>query len=527
MDAKLHKDKIIITFRYNPVLVEKIRTLEGRRWNSKKREWSCNATQPNLKKLKEWGFGFSKKLRKLRNEFIGKQKHNDIMEHWVGPPLRPFQTRGVNLIQQKAGRVLLADEMGLGKTVQALAWLALNPSARPAVIACPSSMKLHWRRLARVWSRVDKCIILQGRSPYKIPEGSIIIVNYDILDDWIPALLKLSPKVFIPDECHKLKNPKAKRTKASRRLAKRTAHIIAISGTPIQNKPGEFFSIINMVNKMLFPSQWDFRERFCGLKHNGFGWVDTRPTNTKELHSILTRTIMIRRLKKNVLKELPPKQRIAIPLEINKTKYNKAMEDLTTWLKENPDNNAEAMVRIGKTKLAVVKAKLPAVIDWVDGFLEKDNKLIVYAYHKEIIDALMQHYGRKAVKVDGSVRLNDRQRAINAFANKKDVKLFIANIEAGEGLDGLQGACSATCTIEFRWSPGVHVQAEDRVHRDGQESDSVNSYYLVVEDTIEETIAALIDRKARTLSELLDGKEVNENELITELLDKIKNENKH
>ncbi len=113
-------------------------------------------------------------------------------------------------------------------------------------------------------------------------------------------LVKLKPRVVIFDEGHYIKTNKAQRTKAAKRLAKGVPHVIVITGTPVINRPVELYNAIQLIDPMLLPPLWHFGKRYCGLKHNGFGWDWTGATNTKELHKILTESIMIRRLKKEV-----------------------------------------------------------------------------------------------------------------------------------------------------------------------------------------------------------------------------------
>lgn len=377
----------------------------------------------------------------------------------------------------------------------------------------------------------------------KLPKKDIYIINYDILADVIGTkmvkgkkvniygcrkdIIALDPKILIMDESHGIKNSDAQRTKACLNLAKQVPHVISLSGTPIVNRPVEMYNSICAVEPKLFPSFFRYAQRYCGAKHNGFGWDFNGASNTKELHQILTETVMIRRLKSEVLKELPDKIRTVIPMELNnRREYDRAEADLIAWLKANfgqkkadAAKKAEALTRIGELKRLAVRGKLDGCIDWIKEFLDSGQKLVVFAVHKFVIDALMEEFNGQAVKVDGSVSGEQRQAAVDAFQTQDNITLFVGNIQAA-GVGLTLTAASTTCFLELHWNPGTHDQAEDRVHRIGQEADSVNAYYLLAAGTMEEEIAELIDHKRQVLSQVLDGKDADEDSMFMELLKK-------
>ena len=230
--------------------------------------------------------------------------------------LYKFQKKGVAFLERNDGRVLIADEMGLGKTIQFLAWMQLRSELRPAIVVCPSTIKLKWKREIENWMAHENVKILEGRTPQQIANGlndEIFIINYDILFHQYKELKKLKPKVICFDECQKIKNRKAKRTKAARYLCKGIPHVIGLSGTPIMSRPYEIYNIISLIDKNLFPNFWHFVKRYCNAYHNGFAWDYTGAKNTKELNKVLTGSIMIRRKREEVMKQLPLKNRTVIP----------------------------------------------------------------------------------------------------------------------------------------------------------------------------------------------------------------------
>jgi len=436
--------------------------------------------------------------------------------------------------------------MGLGKTIQALAWLQLHPEKRPAVILCPAHLKLNWAQEIEQTIGEHSVQVLSGTDTNQPIWGDIVIINYDILHNkydtatdsigkkrkkeleytgWVDFLIDKKPQVLIIDEAHAIKSNQALRTKATKKLAKKVQHVIALTGTPIVNKPIEGFNILQVVDKTVFPNFWKFAQKYCDAKHNGFGWDFNGASNKEELHRILTQTVMIRRRKQDVLKDLPSKIYSYVPMEItNHKEYTKAEADFINYIAEKKGQkaaakakNAEHLAKIEALKQLAVKGKMNQAIDWIKNFLETNGqKLVVFCVHKEMVNTLMDEFGDVAVKVDGSVSAKGRDEAVKAFQNDPGVKLFVGNIQAaGTGLT--LTAASSVAFLELPWTPGELVQAEDRCHRIGQQN-SVNVYYLLANGTIEQKIAGLLDNKRSVLDAVIDGKEVEQESLLTELM---------
>lgn len=525
ISAKINGRLIEVRFPYNPELVTKIKAIPGRRWNPNGKFWTvpiecAKRVQEDLRVRVDGtpDAGQEDPRRKEHRREVPKLKH----------PLYPFQEEGVRFLLERDGRALIADEMGLGKTVQSIGWLAANPEERPALIVVPASLKINWaREIRRFMSEEETVILLSGRKPDPdlIQGARILVINYDVLSAWIPVLSKIGIKAMVMDEVHYIKNRAAQRTKAVQALAKRIPHVIGLSGTPITNRPAEFFTALSLIAPELFSSWWKYTERYCGRFHDGFGWNVNGATNTEELHRLLTSTIMIRRTKEDVLKDLPSKTRSVIPLEIeNATEYRRAESDFERWVamnfgseKASSAMRAEALARITYLKRLSAEGKIAQALAWIRDFLESGQKLVIFAVHRDVIDRLMTELrDYEPVKVDGSVSLAKRQEAVDRFQKDERCRVFIGNIKAA-GVGLTLTAASATCFVELAWTPGDHDQAEDRVHRIGQK-ESVFAYYLVAENTIEEEIAALIDQKRGVLASVLDGKDVSEESMLTELL---------
>ena len=551
--ASLHNNNIILNFRYDKGIIEMIKTLSGRRWVStkKSKHWQAPICLETIEKLLKWDFILDVDILKWRDKLTSTDYNDNINIPGLKGTLRPFQNIGISYIQAKGGCCLLADEMGVGKTVQAIGYLQWRKRIRPVLVACPASAKGVWSKHVKNWmTGANKVYVLEGKpKPETIAlmlKADIVVVNHEInINDtkktidprtdkkkvvsikntgWEDHLNRVGFKMLIIDEIHYLKNNKALRTKAIRKLAKKISKVLGLSGTPFENRPVELFVPLNIINPGIFPDYFKFIREFCGAKHNGFGWNPTKATNKSKLHYILTSTIMLRRKKSEVLTELPPKNRIVIPIKIDHRKYEKAEDEFIEWLDENYDNPAASIVEMGKLKRAVVDAKLDSSIQWIWDYLETGNKLVVFCHHKDIVEKLEKRFAGMAVTISGKVPTKKRNDIEQRFQTDDSIRLFIGTKAACEAIT--LTAAPATCFIEFWWEWSKHNQAEDRVDRMGQEADSVTAYYLIAEGTIEEDIAILLDEKSEPANAILDGKETEETSMIMGLLKRYNKEEK-
>lgn len=438
---------------------------------------------------------------------------------------------GAKAIRKFRGRALLADEMGLGKTIQSLYWSFKTKKARPIIVVCPSSLKINWQREAERHVGMMSEILESRKPPTRKPlqRHPILIINYDILSYWVDWLRDLDPSVIIFDEVHYIKNRSSGRCKASKKLAKGIKHVIGISGTPLTNRPSELWAILNIIRPDLYKSFWSFAQAYCKPTKRPWGWEYKGASNLPKLHEELCDNLMIRRLKVDVLEDLPEKQRHIVPVELKRLKeYREAATNFIDWLskkdisKAKSAARAEALVKLGYLKRLSAELKLEYTVAWIDAFLEQsDGKLVVFAKHKSILKPLFERYRKQAVLIDGSVKGTKRQDAVDQFQRNKKVRIFFGNLQAaGVGLTLTKA--HTFLFAELDWVPADHLQAEDRIHRIGQ-SKLVSIYYLIALKTIEEDLADIIVNKQSISNAVLDGGE-NEtyNDIRIQLLQKIK-----
>jgi SWI/SNF-related matrix-associated actin-dependent regulator 1 of chromatin subfamily A len=434
--------------------------------------------------------------------------HGDPIESTaaaLGGELAPFQWAGVRYVLD-ARRAFLADEQGLGKTVEALAALEAD-GAFPAIVVCPASMKLGWQREANHWLPHRSVAVVQGRSAVP-PAGDITILNYELVAAHREALARRRPRALVVDESHLCKNPRAKRTQAVRRLAGTVAPDglrLALTGTPVLNHADELIAQLRLLGRLEdFGSGARFSEQFRGQ------------VSEERLHWHLRRSCFVRRLKADVLPQLPAKRQVVVPVALtNETEYRLAERDVIEWLRSQPLDLAELNARIAATLRAerlaqlgtlqrlAARGKLAAALAWIEDFLASGEPLVVFARHVEVQQAVLARFPA-ALHLLGTDSLAEREAAIAAFQQPHGPPLVIgATRVAAQGITLTRA--SNVAFLELEWTPAMHDQAEDRCHRIGQR-DAVTAWYLLAAETIDETMVRLIQSKRALVAAVTDGR---------------------
>jgi len=447
--------------------------------------------------------------------------------------LRPFQREGVRQIYRFGGRAILADEMGLGKTIQALYWITKIPHHRPVVIVTPATVKYCWQAEAGLHFGLH-IIVLEGSKGCRLskPPGPVLVLNYDILGGWLKTLLRWRPQVVIFDEAHYIKSMGARRTRYALRLARDAASVLALSGTPLTNRPIELWPILQAVRPDLFPSLRDYGWRYCRPRYTPWGWMFDGASNLDELHRILRHECLIRRRKKDVLSELPAKSRHIVPFRLESyDEYRRAQEDFLGWLraispaKANRASRSEALTKIGYLLRLVAQLKIDWVLRWMEDFFANHpgEKMVALTMHTFVVDAVMRRFQKRAVMVDGRVVGRLRQETVRRFQTSPRVDLLIGNWRAA-GVGITLHASRTAVAIDLPWTPGDLLQGEDRIHRIGQHRDVI-IHYLVALGTIEEKQIKILHKKTSILDAILDGRaKVEDFDLLDALLKAMRRE---
>jgi SNF2 family DNA or RNA helicase len=434
-------------------------------------------------------------------------------------------------------RAFLADEQGLGKTIEALAALQAD-GAFPAVVVCPASLKLNWLAEIERWlpQRSARALVGTGAGPGGAGSGGagsgvavpgvgadITVVNYDIVAARLQELAELAPRALVLDESHYCKNAAAKRTQAVQRLSAAVPTdglVLALTGTPVMNRPPELISQLRIIGRLGdFGSGAQFGRRFRG------------PDAHMRLHWHLRARCFVRRLKADVLPQLPPKTRGVVPVELdNEHEYRLAERDVIAWLQSQPLDlrqldakvaaalRAERLVRLNALKLLAARGKLHAALAWIHDFCSSGERLVVFAKHREIQRAVIERFPRALhiLGEDGHTARDESLREFQAPDDGAENQLIVCSIEvAGQGLTLTRS--SNVVFLELDWTPAKHDQAEDRCHRIGQQ-DAVNATYLLAAGTIDETIATLLERKRAVIGAVTDGHEQDEEGVVDGLV---------
>lgn len=527
--------KIRITFGYDPRLVEVMHSLRGSYFSRENGApgWTCPNIPSNRGILARYfpPIGTGKAPIELGPRPLPKRVVDLNLVKADQIPVKglyPFQVEGVSFLESVKGRGLIADEPGLGKTIEAIGWLSLHPELCPVLVICPGAVKPYWARSIRNWLKTKSVEVKWGETIAldNCRVADFVVINYDILRHWINWVkMDLDPRVIILDEIHYIKNRSAYRTQAVQRISKGVRNIIGLSGTPILNRPDDLHNPVSLIRPGLLPPWWDFAMRYCKPKFNGFGWDFTGATNTEELKEILERTVMLRRLKIEVMKDLPPKTRAVVPMRMDKgNTYKQAEDDFVQWVEDNDPKgeNPALKMEVEALKQIAVHAKLNSVIDWVKDFLSTGEKLVLFCTHRAVASILMEAFGPVAVRFTGETSPKRRELAIEKFQTPGGkTRLFVANILAG-GVGITLTEASNTAFVELDWTPAMHDQAEDRVHRIGQ-TKPVTAWYLLAEDTIEERIAKVLDKKRKIINSVIGSGDAT-SETLTSLIREIRNE---
>ena len=408
----------------------------------------------------------------------------------------PYQRAGIEFASGRDA-VLIADEMGLGKTIQAIGTINNTPDARNILILCPKSLKQNWLREMEKWD-VKGLSVEYNRDGKVFPSSDVVILNYDVVKNFRDQIDARDWDVLVCDESHYLKGPKASRTRAVLGHGKKINPIIArkrifLSGTPVVNRPIDLWTTVNAFDtgNEVFGHYMRFIRNYCDAFYDGYGWQTRGASNLDELQTKLRSTFMIRRLKKDVLTELPEKRRQVVVLPLNgannivsaenrlQHEREQILEDLRQAVaKKDYDAVAQLKIQrgyviqeIAKARVEIGLAKVPYVVEHVRNALTQ-GRVVLFVHHHEVLNQIEELLSKgkepvKMVKIMGNVSSFNRQKAIDDFqAGKAD--LFIGGLRAAsEGISLTKS--HHVIFAEQDWTKATMSQAEDRCHRYGQE----------------------------------------------------------
>ncbi|XP_059136826.1 DNA annealing helicase and endonuclease ZRANB3 [Peromyscus eremicus] len=447
----------------------------------------------------------------------------DFLPDKLREKLLPFQKDGIIFALRRDGRCMVADEMGLGKTIQAIAVAYFYKEEWPLLIVVPSSLRYPWAEELEKWipelEPEEINIIMNKTDIGRISTSRVTILGYGLIttdaETLTDALNSQHFRVVIVDESHYMKSRTAARSRILLPLVQKARRAVLLTGTPALGRPEELFMQI----EALFPQKcgtWiEYAKRYCNAHIRYFGkrrqWDCRGASNLGELHQLLS-DMMIRRLKSEVLSQLPPKVRQRIPFDLPPAAVKELNASFEEWQKLMRDPNSGAtetvMGLITRMFKQTAIAKAGAVKDYIKMLLQNESlKFLVFAHHLSMLqactEAVIENKARY-IRIDGSVPSSERIHLVNQFQKDPDTRVAILSIQAaGQGLTFT--AASHVVFAELYWDPGHIKQAEDRAHRIGQCS-SVNIHYLIANGTLDSLMWAMLNRKAQVTGSTLNGR---------------------
>jgi SWI/SNF-related matrix-associated actin-dependent regulator 1 of chromatin subfamily A len=441
---------------------------------------------------------------------------------------KPHQITAITKLLEN-DKYILADDMGLGKTTSAII-AAMEGGFKKILVICPASLKINWKKEIMNYD-TDKNVSIVDSGDFKANKWTII--NYDILKNfhYLPergvkvADLPPSPIDFhkfdlvIADEAHYLKSSTSNRTKIFNDFASRIPNRWFLTGTPITNKPMDFYNLLNMCESPIATNWVHYVRRYCaGRQFNRKGtkqkyWVTSGASNLDELREYAS-DVMLRRTKKDSI-DLPQKtiKPVYLPLEYS-TSYNAYIAEYEQWIEDMAAMGEKPSVTDHLTKLIKVRQllsndKIEHTIKLAEDLIENEHKVIIFSCFTQTINAIHEHFGKASVLIDGSVSKEKRQLAVDRFQTDAKIKVFCGNIvAAGVGLTLTEG--TIVIFNDLDWTPANHAQAEDRAHRIGQEND-VHIIYPLFDETLDTIMFDTLRRKMKIISQVMGDSMMEDN----------------
>jgi SNF2 family DNA or RNA helicase len=432
-----------------------------------------------------------------------------------------FQKEGLDFLLKSSGNALLADEMGLGKTVQTLSYVSTEKQTFPVLVVAPLVTLNNWEReiskFVKKKSRNGRileddspttAIIRTGKSQ-ELPAADFYIINYELLYKRMKNLSKLNIKTIVCDEVHNLRSKTTQKYKAVKKLAAlpSVTYRLGLSGTPIYNRGSEIWPIVDILKPGLLGSFKEFCEYFCYVNEKGKAIV--LENKRASLRNELQKHVMLRRKKSDVLKELKDKVRYKEVIDSDTDYYFEELEKIWAKLEEEQKDAETAFDKSASYQRAIQSerqiagiAKLPHVINFVKNIMEIEESVVVFCHHKVIHKLLHESLSEfSPVSIIGGQSDKMRQEQIDKF-QKGESKLMIAGLRAGNVGINLTRA-KYVIFAELDWSPAIHRQAEDRLHRIGQKN-TVFAYYLIGNGTLDDHVANILVDKSYEIDTIMD-----------------------
>jgi len=485
------------------------------------------------------------------NVEVNFEKYNTILSKF-NKKLFKHQEEAVKFLLSRNG-CILADDMGLGKTMSSIV-ASLESGAEKILIVCPSSLKINWEREINIFC--DDTIIINGK---KWGNAKFTIINYDILKNFHKIkkrglknknidedvivefkneMVDAGFDLVIVDEAHSLKNHKSIRGEIMVDLCVKhnVEKVWLLTGTPIANRPMDFFNLLNLIKAPVANNWQFFATRYCDGKRfmktlkNGKKkqiWLTNGNSNLEELAN-KTKNIILRRKKMDVL-DMPEKTIIPVYHQLSSSGRNKYENLWEEYLQKRKESGKRGGINRDLVELILLRQNIamesiPYTVELAQNAIEQGEKVIIFTNFTEELLELQSIFNKTCVVHYGELNDKQKQRSIDRFQDDPDVKIFIGNIKsAGVGIT--LTAANIVIFNSYEWVPGLNEQAEDRSHRIGQ-LNNVSIYYQLFLNTISIRIWSVLQNKKSVIDKILGEKcgNVSDEEIIDVILELIEND---
>jgi hypothetical protein len=475
-------------------------------WDAKNKVWRASMDPKDRPRVLELAEQLSLEIAPELREFSYGEAIETILAEATEKGAYPFQLDGIAHLASHP-RALLADDQGLGKTIEVL--LALPKDAAVLAIV-PANVKFNWRNEAKKWAPHFEVKCLSGRkcldSLAALPApGEMVVVNYDILPKWAAdpsdeEKAALKGIILIADECQRAKNHKAARSKRVRGIAEHCAQVWGLTGTPLQNRPPDLWGVLQSLNmgREVFGSWGTFTRVMNGYKGRyGWEWGIPTPECPERM-----RRVMIRRMKEEVLPDLPAITRQALVVNgLSKTLLKKLDQLWEHWADTIAIGELPSFDEFSEVRAEMAKARTPAMLDLVADYEENEKPVLVFSAHRFPIDTLAARDGWATIT--GDTPAAKRAEIVEAFQAGKLKGLGLTIKAGGEGITLTRA--DTEIFVDLDWNPSGNRQAEDRMRRIGQEAASLHVIQMTSDHKLDRHVNALINSKAQVIAAAIEA----------------------
>ena len=469
--------------------------------------------------LKNQGTAFDKGEETIKeiDKGLSNRKQREVPDD-LNAKLRNYQVEGFNWLNEianlKVGGIL-ADEMGLGKTIQIIAFL-LSQKGKKSIVITPTSLIYNWRDEFNKFAPSLKVGIIHGDKKNRVvmmeKDFDVIVTTYGLIKNDYEYYKEKEFDFCIIDEAQNIKNSKAQNTKYVKAI--KAGCRIALSGTPMENNLMELWSIFDYIMPGYLLSEAKFKEKY--LKEDMYD----------ELKELI-KPFILRRLKKDVIDELPNKieKKFMVEMEKNqKAVYQSYIKEVRQKLYSGEDNKITVFSYLTKLRQLCLdpslilddyvgrSAKIEAALNIVNMAIAENRKVLIFSQFTSVLQKLGSELSEKNIGylyLDGSTKANKRVEMVKEFNESEDLKIFLISLKAGgTGLN----LTSSDLVLHFDpwWNPAIEDQATDRAHRIGQQN-IVEVIKLIAKDSVEENIIRLQEDKRELINKVISGEEIGSN----------------